>query len=864
MRTNTRKFRLALSVLTLMMLLFAVLGAVPAWAATPIYVRPGGHDTNCNGTVDVDYSGGVAPNCAVATIQKGVDDSDGTVNVAAGTYPEHLNISKSDLSIIGADRDTVIIDAGSGGGDGITVSGDNATLQGFTLVGLRTNSGAESGIYVSGPAYADQLSITLQDLLVKDWYRTGVDLNGVDGATIANVEAIDNDGNGILTTDSRNVSFNNVTTAGNALGGIGIMTWGRYHPLGSSGIVFSGANSIGGLLQLEEGDWNNPGVAPSGDAVISYSANLADGADVTVQFSDFTYTMHGTQDDSPDQVRVLFLPTLNDAITAALSNPFGQFTTERYLRSLVDGSFYVANGMEIQPAIDAAGNAGDLISVEAGTFNESVSIDKDNLTLRGIGATRSAVTGGLFFDNLSGLSLQNFYVTGAAASNSVVRMSGATTDLDVDNCVFDGENAAGRLGFSGGQLEGDVGISNSEFKNILGWALLDSRSASAGDGSAMDTVTFANNHIHDSNGSVIFRGLSTDRTDVVNVYGNTWENIGGANGETGQHAAALEVNRTVEANVYDNTVNNVSLGEWGEGQAFLFWNIDTLNVYDNDITNNAQGIFIYGDAGGGAGGPFAVPGGYISCNNIVNNAAYGLDMDVAATGGPLNAEDNWWGAADGPSGSGPGSGDAVSDNVDFDPWAIGTPPCEGTITIVKDADPPDGTDFDFTSDIPNNNSFTLDDAVPNDEDGVSDTKSMASLDPGTYTITETVPTGWDLTDFSCSTGDQNDTSTLNGRTATIDLDSGEVITCTFTNGVDTDGDGFADTIDNCPNTPNPDQKDSDHDGLGNVCDPTPYPEPVGGIVVPVNRLGLVAPWLGLAALASLVVLGVAVVRRRRT
>jgi hypothetical protein len=39
--------------------------------------------------------------------------------------------------------------------------------------------------------------------------------------------------------------------------------------------------------------------------------------------------------------------------------------------------------------------------------------------------------------------------------------------------------------------------------------------------------------------------------------------------------------------------------------------------------------------------------------------------------------------------------------------------------------------------------------------------------------------------------------------------------------------------------------------------------PVGGIAMPVNKLGLVAPWLGLAALASLAVLTVALVRRRR-
>ena len=38
--------------------------------------------------------------------------------------------------------------------------------------------------------------------------------------------------------------------------------------------------------------------------------------------------------------------------------------------------------------------------------------------------------------------------------------------------------------------------------------------------------------------------------------------------------------------------------------------------------------------------------------------------------------------------------------------------------------------------------------------------------------------------------------------------------------------------------------------------------PVGGVAVPVNRLGLVAPWMGLAALASVAALTVMVVRRR--
>jgi len=55
----------------------------------------------------------------------------------------------------------------------------------------------------------------------------------------------------------------------------------------------------------------------------------------------------------------------------------------------------------------------------------------------------------------------------------------------------------------------------------------------------------------------------------------------------------------------------------------------------------------------------------------------------------------------------------------------------------------------------------------------------------------------------------------------------------------------------------------DPGGPGEQREPSPPPVPVGGIVVPVSRLGLVAPWTGLAALASLAALTVALVRRRR-
>ena len=53
-------------------------------------------------------------------------------------------------------------------------------------------------------------------------------------------------------------------------------------------------------------------------------------------------------------------------------------------------------------------------------------------------------------------------------------------------------------------------------------------------------------------------------------------------------------------------------------------------------------------------------------------------------------------------------------------------------------------------------------------------------------------------------------------------------------------------------------------GVAACPDPCPALVPIGGIAVPVNKSELLAPWAGLAALASLTTLTIALVRRRRS
>jgi parallel beta-helix repeat protein len=133
-------------------------------------------------------------------------DSDDTVIVCEGTYDGGVTVNKDALTIEGrpeADRDDIIVQAAS---DGLVVPNDGVTIRHMYFAG-----GTGDGIYVTGD------EATIQDVEAVEW-DTGIDLGGSSGSLVEDSDVDDNDTGIAAIGGGDNVIRNNVAGDGNGTG----------------------------------------------------------------------------------------------------------------------------------------------------------------------------------------------------------------------------------------------------------------------------------------------------------------------------------------------------------------------------------------------------------------------------------------------------------------------------------------------------------------------------------------------------------------------------------------------------------------------------------------------------------------------
>ncbi|MEA2076225.1 MAG: right-handed parallel beta-helix repeat-containing protein [Euryarchaeota archaeon] len=209
-------------------------------------------------------------------------------------------------------------------------------------------------------------------------------------------------------------------------------------------------------------------------------------------------------------------------------------------------------------------------------------------------------------------------------------------------------------------------ISNSEDKGITIFGK-DGNPAYTGTSNRVEVIE---NNIS----STYFPGLQACNAPYTYFYNNTLThcNYYGGDGTGDFDYASIHIDRDsahclIDSNTVSDGINGIQL--WSDNCTVTNNSIYDMGLTYADTKTTGDGTYynsaiLYGDMYD-VNMPISAT---ISCNNIYDNY-WGLFVIDAYTG-TVTAECNWWGHASGPTHAGNpgGTGDAVSDNVDYDPW----------------------------------------------------------------------------------------------------------------------------------------------------------------------------------------------------
>ncbi|MEI7635524.1 MAG: right-handed parallel beta-helix repeat-containing protein [bacterium] len=304
-------------------------------------------------------------------------------------------------------------------------------------------------------------------------------------------------------------------------------------------------------------------------------------------------------------------------------------------------------------------DAGGTVTAAAGAYNESFTIDKAVL-LKGANMGISPVHGArgpesvitapapviTLASTAEGAAIEGFEFSGSAndVDDGIVKASsgGGPNNVIVRGNIFNNNasraiNAVSTIGWL---------IADNNIKNITGTQesglFLISLQNAAVSGNQITTTSYA--------GIIVDSAQNSAFTDNM---------ISGVP-QPGIQFANLVMPNTCSDNRFTQCNNSLTADK---GAVTIYVNVENLTVTNNNFTDNYQAVAIRNQAGS------VSPTVLVNNNDIAGNRGTAVN-NSAQGGGTLDAANNWWGSNTGPThASNPGgTGDKVSDNVNFTPW----------------------------------------------------------------------------------------------------------------------------------------------------------------------------------------------------
>jgi hypothetical protein len=425
----------------------------------------------------------------------------------------------------------------------------------------------------------------------------------------------------------------------------------------ANSIVVSGSSStMTGILVNSSspvsvtGD-NIGNITVSGDGANIMGIRYAGGAAVTITGN----SIHDFSANNTDDVDFTGIYIAGGGITSSLLH---DNTVQKI--TLTSTSAIQFTGVSIASGV--TNNNGN--TVGSATEANSIMLSGSSVSARGILVSSSSAV------SVSGDNIGNITTSGGETNIMGIQYTGGTAVTITGNSIHDfSTNNNDDISFTGVYIGGG-GITPS----LLHDNTVQKITLTSTQGVQFNGVTFASG-VTGNNGNII--GSATEANSIV-VSGSSGTITGILISSSSPVSVSNDIIGNITATGNNATVNgifvNVSAGSptvtldnnvitgnnAGTGvKAFVSGaGVLIITATGNKVNNWAKGFLLSKNAG-------AVLQPSIHDNVIAGNQ-FGFDNQ---SGIQQNATCNWWGSASGPSGAGPGTGDAVSPTVLFSPWA---------------------------------------------------------------------------------------------------------------------------------------------------------------------------------------------------